>query len=119
MRIAIPLFAGHLAEHFGHCEQFLFADADREQSKVLQTTLVSAPDHVPGLLPRWLAERGVEVVIASGLGTRARDLLAANSVRVLTGVRAAEPDLLITSFLSGTLQTGDDGCEHSMHRCNH
>jgi ATP-binding protein involved in chromosome partitioning len=119
MRIAIPLSAGQLAEHFGHCEQFLFVDADLEQREVLHKTVATAPEHAPGLLPRWLAEHGVDIVIAGGLGARACDLLSANAVQVLTGVSAAEPDVLIASFLNGTLQTGDSRCDHSAHGCSH
>jgi predicted Fe-Mo cluster-binding NifX family protein len=39
-----------------------------------------APEHQPGLLPLWLKERGVNVVIAGGIGSRAMDLLTAASV---------------------------------------
>ncbi len=119
MRIAIPLSSGQLAEHFGHCDQFLFADADPQNRKLIHKTLANAPDHAPGLLPRWLAEHGIDVVIAAGLGTRARDLLADNSVQVVTGVSVVEPDMLIARFLNGTLQTGDNRCDHSAHACSH
>ncbi len=119
MRIAIPLSAGQLAEHFGHCEQFLFVDADFEQREVLHKAVATAPEHEPGLLPRWLVEHKVDILITGGLGARARDLLAASAIQVLTGVPAIEPDLLITSFLNGTLQTGSSRCDHSAHGCSH
>lgn len=119
MRIAIPLAAGRLAEHFGHCEEFLFADANLEDQQVLRKTLATAPVHAPGVLPVWLAEYGVNVVIAGALGARARDLLTASAIRVLTGVSVADPDMLITGFLNGTLQTGESRCDHSGHDCNH
>lgn len=120
MRIAIPVTDGRLAEHFGHCEQFLFVDADMSQRKVLEKKLVSAPEHVPGLLPRWLGENGVEVVIAGGLGARARGLLSAAAVQLITGVTAAEPDLLIESFLNGKLEGGENRCDHAAgHNCEH
>jgi predicted Fe-Mo cluster-binding NifX family protein len=119
MRIAVPLSAGQLAEHFGHCEQFLFADADPQNRTVMHKTLETAPDHAPGLLPRWLAEHGVDVVIAGGLGARARDLLAASSVQVVAGAPVAEPEVLIASFLNGTLQQGESRCDHSGHDCHH
>ena len=119
MRIAIPLSAGQLSQHFGHSEQFLFVDADMEQRKVLHKNVEAAPDHAPGLLPAWLAEHGVDVVIAAGLGARARDLLAANSVEVLTGVSAVDPEVLVSDFVSGRLETGTNACDHSKHGCSH
>jgi predicted Fe-Mo cluster-binding NifX family protein len=119
MRIAIPLSAGQLSQHFGHSEQFLFFDADMEQRKVLHRNLEAAPDHALGLLPAWLAEHRVNIVIAAGLGARARDLLAANSVKVLTGVSAVDPEVLVSDFVNGGLETGTNACDHSKHGCSH
>ncbi len=119
MRIAIPLESGKLAGHFGHCEQFMFADADPKTRQVLQKTLATPPDHAPGVFPQWLAEHGVNVVIAGGVGTHARNLLISGGVQLLAGVSAAEPDVLIAGFLDGTLQTSDAGCDHSKHGCSH
>lgn len=119
MRVAIPLFEGQVSEHFGHSEQFLFVDTDKELSKVLHKSVAAAPEHAPGVLPRWLAERGVDVVIAAGLGTRARDLLAASSIKVLTGVCGSDPDAVMTEFLKGQLKTAGNHCNHADHACNH
>jgi predicted Fe-Mo cluster-binding NifX family protein len=119
MKIAIPLSGGQLSQHFGHCEQFLFVDADMEQHRVLGKNVETAPEHAPGLLPRWLAERGVDTVIAAGVGARAQELLSASSVKVLTGVSATDPDSLIGDFLSGGLETGSNQCNHSAHDCGH
>jgi ATP-binding protein involved in chromosome partitioning len=119
MRIAIPLSEEKLSLHFGHSEQFLFVDADMEQRRVLKTQVEKAPEHAPGLLPIWLAERRVDVVIAAGLGARARDLLAARSVQVLTGVSSSDPGTLVADFINGSLQSGANACDHSQHHCEH
>jgi predicted Fe-Mo cluster-binding NifX family protein len=119
MRIAIPLSGGQISQHFGHSEQFLFVDADMKQRTVIGKSVEQAPEHVPGLLPKWLVEHGVNTVIAVGLGARARDLLSASSVKVLTGVSIADPDALISEFLNDRLQTGANGCDHSGHACHH
>ena len=118
MRIAIPLSEGRLSQHFGHSEEFLFVDADLEQRNILGKEVVAAPEHVPGFLPQWLSERGVTVVIAAGLGARARDLLAASSVTVVTGASVVDPETLVARFLNGTLENGPNGCDHSEHGCN-
>lgn len=69
MRIAIPVTANLLAQHFGHCERFLFLDVD-PGTKVLTTAREEpAPPHAPGLLPQWLSERGTEVDLAGALKT--------------------------------------------------
>ncbi len=119
MRIAIPLSGGQLSQHFGHSEQFLLVDADMEQRQVLRKNIETAPEHAPGLLPRWLVEHGVDTVITAGVGVRARDLLSASSVEVLTAVSAADPDVLIADFMNGRLQTGSNHCDHSGRGCSH
>lgn len=119
MRIAIPLAGGRISQHFGHSEQFLFVDADIQQRTVLAKSIENAPEHVPGLLPKWLVEHGVDTVIAVGLGARARDLLSSSSVKVLTGVTTTEPEALISDFLHDRLQTGANECHHSGHQCHH
>jgi predicted Fe-Mo cluster-binding NifX family protein len=119
MRIAIPLSGGQLSQHFGHSEQFLFVDADMAQKRVLGKNLEIAPEHAPGVLPTWLIAHGVNVVIASGMGAHARDLLAASSVQVLTGVPASDPEALVTAFLNARLETGTNQCDHADHGCSH
>ena len=70
MRIAIPVVNGKTAMHFGHCEEFAILDVDTEKKAVAAQELIEAPEHQPGLLPRWLAEQGVDTVIAGGMGRR-------------------------------------------------
>ena len=68
-RIAIPLQNGQLCSHFGHCQQFAIIDVENEA--ITEETLVTPPPHEPGLLPAWLAEKGVTNVIAGGMGQKA------------------------------------------------
>ena len=70
MKIAIPVVEGKLSAHFGHCEEFALVDADRESKTMGSTQMLAAPPHEPGLLPRWLAEQGAEMIIAGGMGLR-------------------------------------------------
>ena len=95
MRIAIPISGGQISRHFGHSEEFLFADADMEKHEVLKSHLEIAPEHVPGFLPQWLNAHDVDVVIAFGMGGRARDLLTASSVQVVTGISSADPTVAL------------------------
>ncbi len=87
MRIAIPLADGKLAMHFGHCERFVLVDLDPAGKKVVKRENVKAPPHQPGLLPSWLAERGATIIIAGGMGRRARDYLPNRAFRWWLGLR--------------------------------
>ncbi|NMB51362.1 MAG: ATPase, partial [Bacteroidales bacterium] len=79
-KIAIPLEEGILCSHFGHCQQFAIIDA--EGKEITFETLVTPPPHEPGLLPGWLAEKGVTDVIAGGMGQRAINLFNERKINV-------------------------------------
>jgi predicted Fe-Mo cluster-binding NifX family protein len=112
MRIAIPLARGKLSLHFGHCEEFALVDVDCDKKDILSTERVPAPDHEPGLLPRWLHEHDATVIVAGGMGIRARTLFAENGIEVVIGAPAEDPETIARSFLEGTLQTGPNICDH-------
>ncbi|HNQ35387.1 MAG TPA: NifB/NifX family molybdenum-iron cluster-binding protein [bacterium] len=112
MKIAIPLAAGRLSMHFGHCEQFALLDVDPEKKSILNRADVTPPPHQPGLLPPWLAEQGVTLVIAGGMGQRAQDLFARQGIKVVIGAPAESPEKLAADFLSGNLKEGENVCDH-------
>jgi len=117
MRIAIPITGGRLCHHFGHCETFALVDVDPATKQTTSSTEVAAPEHQPGLLPPWLKERGVNVVIAGGMGGRARSLFQAASIEVLAGAPEEPAAALVRQYLEGTLVTGESSCDHSEHGC--
>ena len=112
MKIAIPLAEGRLSLHFGHCEEFALSEVDRENSKIVGKQVCQAPMHEPGALPRWLSENGVQVVLAGGMGQRARQLLADSGIDVVVGAPAAAPEQLVDDFLNGALEAGENICDH-------
>ena len=112
MRYAIPVANGELAAHFGHCEHFAFIDVDEETGTIVKKQLVASPGHQPGLLPEWLAEEGVNNVIAGGMGSRAQSLFAQNHINVIVGARGGDPEKLVIDCLRGLLTTGDNICDH-------
>ncbi len=111
-RFAVPLASGTLAEHFGHCEEFALVDADAEEGSVLRTSVAVPPAHEPGVLPRWLQEQGVQVILAGGMGTRAQQLFTEQGMTVVTGVPSDGPDALVEAYLGGRLVTGENVCSH-------
>ena len=112
MKIAIPLAAGRLATHFGHCEEFAILEVDEQSKQILNKSTDKPPAHEPGALPRWLREQGADVIIAGGMGQRAQQLFAQNGITVVIGAPAEAPDQLVSAYLNGTLQTGDNICDH-------
>lgn len=118
MKIAIPLTAGRLSDHFGHCEQFALVEADTPAGQILTQTVVVPPPHEPGLLPRWLHQQGVQVVIAGGMGRRALDLFAQNGIAVYAGMPGSTPESLAQAFVNGTLAGGTPTCGQNQNH-NH
>jgi ATP-binding protein involved in chromosome partitioning len=110
MRFAIPLAEGVLCNHFGHCQEFAILTV--EEGNITQKEHLNPPPHEPGVLPRWLNELGVEVIIAGGMGGRALDLFAQNGIRVVTGAPNLGPEVLVEQYLKQALQTGPNVCEH-------
>ena len=109
-RIAIPLENGRLCSHFGHCEQFAIIDV--ENNTITGEELLTPPPHEPGLLPAWLAQKGVTDVIAGGMGQRALDLFAAQNINVNVGAQTKKPGDLVNEWINKTLQTGANVCDH-------
>lgn len=112
MRIAIPLAHGRLSMHFGRCECFALIDVDQTRKKILKREDIDAPPHQPGLLPPWLAERGVTMIITGGMGQRAQGLFAEQGIQVLLGAPAETPEKLVADCLAGTLRAGENVCDH-------
>jgi predicted Fe-Mo cluster-binding NifX family protein len=111
-KIAIPQANGKLALHFGHCENFVLVSVDMDAKKILGVDTIDSPPHEPGLLPRFLAEKGANMIIAGGMGQRAQDLFIENGIDVLTGAPAESPETLVNSYLAGSLETGVNMCSH-------
>ena len=109
-KFAIPLEKGRLCSHFGHCQQFAIVDV--ENNTIIGENLVTPPPHEPGLLPAWLAEKGVTDVIAGGMGQRAVNLFMQQNIKVNVGAQAKSPRELISDWISGSLITGTNACDH-------
>jgi len=112
MRYAVPVSNGKVSAHFGHCEHFALIDVDEQKKAIIRRELVSSPGHEPGLLPRWLADEGVTVVIAGGMGSRAQGLFQQNRIQVVIGTLESDPEKAVLSYLNGMLATGDNICDH-------
>lgn len=112
LKIVVPVSEGRLSMHFGHCETFAMLDVNLSEKRIDGRTDLEAPPHEPGLLPRWLAERGAQMIIAGGMGQRAQTLFEQSNIAVLVGAPSLEPEVLVEQYLNGTLTTGDNVCDH-------
>lgn len=109
-KIAVPLENGKLCAHFGHCEQFAIIDTN--ENIITDELLVTPPPHEPGLLPAWLAEKGVTDVISGGMGQRAIYLFNREKINVFVGAPIKDPKELASDLLTNTLEAGANYCDH-------
>jgi ATP-binding protein involved in chromosome partitioning len=112
MRYAVPVSGGIVSTHFGHCEQFALIDVDEARREIIGKELIPSPGHQPGLLPEWLAEQGVAMVIAGGMGSRAQSLFQQNRIGVIIGAMESDPEKAVLSYLNGVLAMGNNICDH-------
>jgi predicted Fe-Mo cluster-binding NifX family protein len=112
MTIAIPVADDHLAMHFGHCQEFAIIEVNLTANEIIGQRRLQPPPHEPGVLPKWLAELGADLIIAGGMGGRAQALFVQNNIQVLTGAPAETPDEIVAGYLAGNLATGENLCDH-------
>jgi len=70
VKIAIATESGYVSAHFGRCPAYTLVDI--ENGKVVGQQDIPNPGHSPGFLPGYLSEKGVNVIIAGGMGPRAQ-----------------------------------------------
>lgn len=109
-KIAIPTSNEMLDEHFGHCQKFTLIEV--ENGGIIEVSVQDAPPHQPGLLPVWLADRGVTDVIAGGMGQRAIQLFNQHGINVFVGAPKLNPAELVKGFLNNTLTFSANYCDH-------
>lgn len=119
-RIAVPVIGNTLSSHFGQCSAFAVFEVDPETAIIDDRQDLTPPEHAPGVYPQWLAGQGVSIVLAGGIGGRARQLFEDNHIDVVLGVEAIEADSAVRSYLAGQLVSGSNACNHGpSHTCDH
>lgn len=110
-KIAVPVdAAGILDAHFGHCK--FFAVLDEENGAIISEEKIVPPPHEPGLLPKWLSEKGVTDIIAGGMGQRAIQLFNQSGVNAFVGAPKLNARELVDGYIKGTLTFSANYCDH-------
>jgi predicted Fe-Mo cluster-binding NifX family protein len=107
MRVAISTDGRNVSQHFGRCPSFTIVDI--EDGKVAKKEVVANPGHQPGYIPQFMHEKGVNCIIAGGMGMRATSLFSELGIQSILGV-SGQIDEVIESLLKGTLKGGESLC---------
>jgi len=107
MKIAISTDGDSVSAHFGRCPCFTIVEV--ENDKVIGREIVDNPGHHPGFLPQFLNKKGVNAIVAGGMGQRAVDLFAEVEIEVVVGVNG-KIDEVVEKLQNGTLEGGESLC---------
>ena len=82
MKIAVAATGRNVSEHFEPCESFLICDSDGKKAES-----VLNPGHKLGFLPNFLADLGINALIAGGIGSSAILIFNSRGIEVVTGTQ--------------------------------
>lgn len=107
MKIAVASENKMVSEHFGHCESFSIFET--EGKNIVSETTILNPGHKPGFLPNFLADKGVKVIIAGGMGGGAVEIFNERDIEVIIG---AQGDIreVVANYLKGELKSTGSIC---------
>ena len=110
-KIAVPVNEDNLLDaHFGHCKYFSLIEV--EDKKIVSEEIIQPPPHEPGVLPKFLAEKGVTDVLAGGMGNRAIQHFNNFGVNVFVGAPPLEANELAAGFLDDSIRFSANYCDH-------
>jgi predicted Fe-Mo cluster-binding NifX family protein len=102
---------GQISQHFGRCPSYLIVDV--EGNEIKKSDIISNPyydNHIPGMVPKFISEQGVNVMIAGGMGPRAIDMFSNFGIEVVTGAIGNVGNVL-KAYLQGEI-SGVEPCKH-------
>ncbi len=95
--------------HFGHTREFAIITVTGEE--VTSTSYVTPPPHEPGVLPRFLGQQGIDVIVTGGMGKMAVDLFNQQGIDVILGA-AGRIDDNLEEYVGGSLTSTGSVCSH-------
>ncbi len=120
MKIAVPVTENNeIDDHFGHCEYYTIYT-------ILNTNAIVAIDSMeaePGCgcksdIANKLAENGVKILLAGGIGNGAINKLNSAGIAVVRGC-SGNPTDSVNLFLQGLLTDSGESCSSHEHHHDH
>ncbi|MCZ7664436.1 MAG: DUF134 domain-containing protein [Thermoleophilia bacterium] len=111
MIIAVPYVDGQVNGHFGRTQTFLVAQAREGEVVGSAVYSVEGLQHNHGGLAGFLKSRGVDVVLAGGMGEPMQQALKAAGFELLCGVSGTATEA-VEAYLRGELVPSEATCGH-------
>lgn len=116
-RAAIAIDGDAVAQHFGRVREFLLVTYEDGRETAREVLPAPEGEHAPGVFPNRVKEMGAQIVVAGGMGVKAKEFFTQLGVKVLTvppmGVEEA-----VKALVAGSLQPVETDCGHGPdHDC--
>ena len=95
--------------HFGKTKEFVFYTI--KDTDVIAVNHLTPPPHAPGVIPNFLAENEVDVVITGGMGQKAVKMFERAGIDVILGAKG-RIDVNLSEYLGGFLTSKGSVCDH-------
>lgn len=114
---------GQLEDHFGHCEYYEIYTISNENEILEVQNLVSEQGcGCKSTIASVLAEHGVTLMLAGGIGAGAINVLNKCNIEVVRGCEG-KPFEIVENYLKGRITDSGISCSHHnhehSHQCNH
>ena len=120
MKVCIPTMGNkgldeNVSEHFGQAPTFTISNTDTNEVKVVPNT--SEHRGGTGYPPQIMADEGVEVMLCSGIGSRAISMFEQFGIEVYVGAHGTAKES-IQAWQEGRLQVATDAnaCKNHRHK---
>ena len=122
-KIAIPVdINDELEDHFGQCDHYEIYTISNNKIVTVEPLTAEQGCGCKSNISSVLAEHGVTVMLAGGIGQGAINVLTNCNIEVIRGCSGNTNDL-INSYLNGTLIDSGESClshDHDhKHECSH
>ncbi len=108
MKIAVPStdergLDSEVGQHFGRVPFYTIVLVQDNAIKEVEVIKNPFSEHYPGQIPNFLKQKGVDVIIAYGMGWRARENFRLLGISVVTGAYGRIREV-INSYLRGSIK---------------
>jgi predicted Fe-Mo cluster-binding NifX family protein len=128
MKIAVPVTRNNqIDDHFGHCEFYsVFTISEKNEITEVKTIPSVQGCGCKSNIASTLAEDGVTIMLAGGIGGGAINILNNAGIQVVRGCIGNAKEV-VQEFISGNIKDSGESChqhaahqgEGSGHQCNH
>lgn len=128
MKIAVPVTStNQIDSHFGHCEYYnIFSVGENNEIENIQTLRSEQGCGCKSNIAWILAQNGVTVMLAGGIGAGAINVLNSVGIQVIRGC-SGTPAEVVKQYLAGSISDSGISCrQHEQHHseghphvCNH